>query len=474
LVTSNKILKIFLLLKKRESRNRVLSLAQSIIWVCAYLVVMRYVVQAEGLEGVGIWSMTVGFVSFVRLMDLSGASGLARMLATKQNDPSEQAYYVDTMSLFIFSLYGVLCAFSYLPLAYFLNDSVSPNQWPQTQVLLIWALAALPLNVLGIAHLSAIDGIGRADIRSLVNILGVGLFSIISLALIEQAGLVGLACAQFAQFTATLLAARLVLVKQIKNFKFFPSKISLGAAKACIGYGLHLQLMSMPMALFDPLTRILVGRWAGLETLGVYDLSYKLAGHTRTLIQAYLSPLIPQFATQWIHSRGAARARFKSINEPTLRIVAAAFGTLVLFSPVASMFLLSEISAVFIFSTTAIALAWGLASLALPTHLLARAAGLLRWSIWGQFVILGLGPALVYWAVHQAGQVWVAIGVAVAIFIGHGIAYLGETRLLQISPIGFSDGRLEPITARSLVAFILLSILVLCLSAAIIVSSSTS
>ena len=198
---------------------------------------MRYVVQAEGLEGVGIWSMTVGFVSFVRLMDLSGASGLARMLATKQNDPSEQAYYVDTMSLFIFSLYGVLCAFSYLPLAYFLNDSVSPNQWPQTQVLLIWALAALPLNVLGIAHLSAIDGIGRADIRSLVNILGVGLFSIISLALIEQAGLVGLACAQFAQFTATLLAARLVLVKQIKNFKFFPSKISLGAAKACIGYG---------------------------------------------------------------------------------------------------------------------------------------------------------------------------------------------------------------------------------------------
>ncbi len=459
-------------LENQESRNRGLSLLQSIIGVGTYLVVMRYVVHTVGLEGVGIWSMTVGFVSFIRLMDLSGASGLARMLGTRSEDPFEQAYYVDTMSLFILSLYGLLCAAGFLPLWYVLSDSVPPDQLPMAQVLLMWALFALPLNVLGLCQLSAIDGIGRADIRSAINILGFLVFGIVAISSIRQNGLLGLAYAQFAQFAITLVVARLVLVKNIEHIKFMPLLISLRAAKACLGYGVKLQFMSLPMAAFDPLTRVLVGRWAGLEVLGIYDLSYKLAGYLRTLIQAYLAPLVPLFASQWEHDREAARVRFKQINEPTLRIVSVAYGTLVLLSPVASLFFLSKLSTAFIFSTVILALAWGLTTLTLPTHLLARAAGLLRWSIAGQLILLAVGPAMVYWAVQQLGQIWVSVSVAAAIFTGHALAYFGETRVLKLSPIGFNENRLGTSTITTVGGFICLSFLFLTVSVAFLSSNS--
>lgn len=439
-------------------RNKILSLVQSAMGVAVYFLVIRYVVQTVGLEGVGLWSLTVGFVAMVRLMDLSGASGLARMVAMESDNPFKQADFIDTLTVFIALLYCILCLAAYQPLSHFLRDALDPDQWAVGHLLLAWALVSLPLNVISIAQLSAIDGIGRADIRSTLNILGFIVYGVLCLALIERNGIVALAYAQFAQFLVTMLAARLYLLKRIAPLGIFPLRISPAAARHCLGYGARLQISSLPMAFFEPALRIFIGRSAGLEYLGLYDLCYKLAVNMRMLIQAYLNPLVPEFTRRLENNSDSARSLFTVCNTQNLRIVSLAYGALILLSPLASVFILSELSTLFVLSTAILALGWGTATYALPTQLFARAAGVLKWAIFGQSLILLLGPASVYYVMHNLGQSWTVIAVAFSIVVGHAFQYVMETSVLKLKPVAFPDRRTALFTRAAIVGFFCLGL----------------
>lgn len=421
--------------ENKQRANKLLSLLQSLIGVGTYLLVMRLVVKVDGLEAVGLWALTVGIVSFVRLMDLSGASGLARMVAIEAGYPLRQVYYIDTLTIVIGGLYTLLCLVAYIPLEYVLRTIVEVDQFDLAGSLIIWALVALPFNVVGIAQLSAIDGIGRADVRSLINIFGFALFGMISFFLAESHGIIGLAYAQMVQFIISLLLARAYLTTNLAPLGFIPRRVSVMAARDCLGYGLRLQFASLPMAFFDPMTRVLLGRWTTIEYLGIYDLGYKLAGHTRTIIQAYFNPMIPELANLWTQSQDNARAFFQYRNLRAVRLVAFAYIVLILLSPVAGMFLLGEVMPEFIFVTVTLSLAWGLGSLALPTNLFARAAGLLRWSIVGQSLILISGPLLLSFFLSHFGQSSASVAVGLSILVGSLVTYIGDVHALKIGSL---------------------------------------
>ncbi|WP_435988422.1 oligosaccharide flippase family protein [Sulfitobacter sp. SH24] len=422
----------------RVGRNGLLSLIQSVIGVGAYFWVMRYVVAVAGLEGVGLWSLTMGFVALVRLMDLSGASGLARMVASETNSSKAQAAYIDTCTGFIFVLYIVLSFLAYLPLRSAISGSVNSASLEVAHELLIWALLALPINIIGVSQLSAIDGLGRADIRSVVNISSFAIFGLLAAVLVPTEGILGLAYAQFAQYVTVLFFARLVLVANIPTLGIIPTRFSREAWTSSTNYGFRLQASTVPMSLFDPLTRILLARYLGLESLGIYDLSYKLAGNVRTLVQAALNPLVPEFTRLHRSSVKGAKALHSQVSIKSIRAVILSFLALVLVSPLLSLFLLEEISSNFIFCVAVFSLGWGTSSFGLITQLYARAAGVLRWSIVGQWGLLSSGIGATVWlSENDRGSITiVAMTVASAIAMGHLFAFIGETRTLSLLPLG--------------------------------------
>lgn len=436
----------------RVSRNSVFSVTQSIVGVGTYFLAMRYVISVAGLEGVGLWSITVGSVAMVRALDLSGANGLARMVAIKPDAEESKAAYIDTMSIFIFMLYVVLVLVLYVPALHIVRGMVSPASALLAGNLLTLAMVSLPINVVGLAQLSAIDGIGRADIRSVLNIGGFLVYGLFVSTLVRPIGVLGLAVAQIIQYVAVLIFARMFLSSRLVRLRLLPVHFSRGALFETVHYGLRLQAASVPMALFDPLSRILVGRWAGLDALGIYDLSYKLAGNTRTLVQAGLTPLIPEFTRLWSTDTTAARCYHAGVSSRAMRTVALAFTTVILASPAFSWFLLSYISWEFLFNVSVLSLAWGVASCGLTTQLYARAAGLLRWSIIGQWCLLVLGVGLMYAILPSVESVYAVVAVAAAIAIGHLIAFFGESRLLVLTPYG--DGSSFKITVVALVGFV--------------------
>lgn len=430
------IFRTLLQAKVGPARNGMLSLLQSIVGIGVYFLVMRYVVKLTGLEGLGLWSLTMGFVSMVRLMDLSGANGIARMIAVQLDDEEAQVSYIDSLSLLVGGLFFVLCLVGYYPLLIAITASIEPSTVPLAEKLLFWAVLSLPINVIGVAQLSSLDGVGRADIRAVINILGFLLFAVLVGLLIAKNGILALAYAQFSQYLFVLIVARVFLTRRIGGLSLWPRSFDRHAAGDSLQYGLRLQAASFPMALFDPMMRILLGRWAGLEFLGIYDLSYKLAGYIRTMIQASIQPMLPEFARLYNADLARARTSYTDLSGKIVLVSIGSWSGLILASPFLSIFLLSEIYPIFIFSVSVLSLAWGVATFGLPTQLFSRAVGIFRWSILGQWSIVGLGTTFVFVAQQWLGEFWLVAGISIAIVIGHLFAMLGEMYSLELNPFG--------------------------------------
>ncbi|MGI9360324.1 MAG: oligosaccharide flippase family protein [Parasphingorhabdus sp.] len=410
----------------------ILSASQAMFAVGGYFVVMRYVVALEGLEGVGIWSLTMGYVAIARLMDFSGVGGLARLISMHGSDSQKKSEVIDTFSIFVSGLYCLLCSLGYILLKPVLMSSVGLDDRLIVGELFGWAMISLPISVLGAAQLSSIDGVNRADFRSIVNIIGTAIFVVAAYFLIDQYGLLGLAYAQVANYVFVLVVARIFLVKKLDSLRLLPSYFSIATAKEFLSYGFRLQVASLPMGIFDPVIRIVLNQAVGLEYLGIYDLAYKLAGHTRAVIQAALTPVVPKFTHLYFHDQVSVKPLFDQINRNSVILTITAYLCLILISPLLSLFLFSSLSPLFLVSVTALSIGCAAATFCLTTQLLARAAGIFRWSITGQWLLVGLGTSFTYLSVFYLGKEWIAVGVALAFAIGHLVAFQGEFRILGL------------------------------------------
>lgn len=423
-------------------RNSALSFLESIVTLVSYFLVIRHVIGALGLKAFGLWSFTVGVLAFTRVLDITTSNGLARLVAIRSDDEDAKATVIDSFSFCAAGFYTIMFIVAYSPLQKFIGTSVDSELLPLARALLFWGMINLPINIIGIGHLSAVDGIGRADIRACINMVGALVYAICALLLTSKVGLVGLAYAQAAQFTVVLVAARFVLVRFLKPLSIVPLRFSSRAAGENMHYGARMQLSAVPMSIFDPAIRVVLGRSIGLNFLATYDISYKIAGNTRTLLQGALNPFVPQFAWLYQDDPNAARNLYRRVNSIATLAVCTSFGIIIALSPIASEFFLRKISPTFILSTSVLCFAWAIATLSLPTNLFARAAGIFRWSIIGQWVLLGLGVALAYLALTKLGELWTAAAVGIAIVVGNMVAFWGEAQMLSLAPFRVSQPKL--------------------------------
>lgn len=424
------------LLADRSSRNGLLSLAQALLTIVTYFLVMRHVVVALGLEALGLWSLTMSLVAFVRMLDLGLAHIPARMVAAKTGDGLAQARVVDSSAFAGLGAFVLMGIASYYALRPVLIGSLEPVLHAEAIWLLLGIVAVLPLNSLALVHLGAIDGIGRADIRALVAIAGLLLYAGAALLLIRPYGIMALVYAQLVQHGLALVVARVLLRSRIAALGLFPVRFCLSVLKEAASFGVRLQFSTLPMALFDPLCRLLIGRLAGLELLAIYELASKFAASTRTLVQAFANPLLPELARLLVEDRPAARARY-SVSQTVISSLGLLVSTAqILALPMVSCLLLGGFDPAFILVSAVLSLAWGVTCIGLVPQLYARAAGRLRHAMVGQWLLLVLGGLLVPFASLLRDALWMLVAPGLAILIGHLVAFAGEVRHFGLNPVG--------------------------------------
>lgn len=402
------------------------------VGILSYFIVMRYVVSAGGTELVGLWGLTVGFVSFLRLADFSGSSGLSRLVAISADAPRLRVGYIDTTTIWIVGFYTLVGLLAYWPIRSWLIGAVPTELHTLGINLLSIAIVSMPLGVLGVAESYALDGLGRTGLRVAINISAQILFVVVTLVLLPRLSILGLAYAQLAQFSFVVIGARIMLLRSLPEMPILPWRFSREAAKVSIPFGIKLQVMSLPMALFDPLARIALNNLAGLSFVGIYDLTYKIAGNVRTIIQATMTPFIPRLAQVFAGNRAEARAYAARISGGSILFTSVAYSMMFLLAPLLSIFLLGEVSATFVSMLSIMGLAWGLSTYGIVYHLTARATGIVIWSTIGQWLIIFFGVVLYFLMYFENFPVNPAIGVATAVLAGHLVGFI-----LEVFAFGF-------------------------------------
>lgn len=412
-------------------RNSTLSLVQAVLNILTLFFVMRLLVLTSGTEAVGLWSLTMGYISLVRLLDFSGAGGTSRMVAT-QTTSDGRSSCIDSMTVFVASIYALLGTCAFWMLSTFVPSTVPEEFRSVATDLIFWTAIALPLSVIMSVQCAALDGIGRADIRALLNCAGFIVFAALALFWLPERNVVGLAQAQITQYVFVLLGVRFVLWFKLKSLAILPTRFSWTQMRDSLHYGIRLQFSSIPMAIFDPMARIMLNHFAGLSYLGIYDLAYRVAGNLRGLIQSALNPLVPEFTSLYQRDPSEAKQSHDDKLDKFLLANCAVFSLVILSSPLISWLLLGEINGQFLLALSCLSFAWGGATLGLLTQLFARAAGVLRWSILGQWSLLLMTGPIVWLANSVGGTAWLAAGLGASILLGHTISYAGELRYFDV------------------------------------------
>lgn len=430
--------------EKGLRRNVFFSFLQTLINTIAVFAVFRYLVISEGAEVVGLWSLTFGIVAFAQLMNLSGASGLARLVAIAGdgNTRSTAAQFVDSTTMFILVLFGVLLLAAYFPAAWWIGLIIEPEMEMLAHRLLPWALLAMYFSVLSSSQLQALDGLHRADERAVIQTGGTVFFAVLALALVAPLGIIGLAVARVAQHGVVLLASRLAVVRHIDALRLLPSTWSTAALRESIHYGARLQLTSIGHITFHSLTRILIGQYAGLAALGVFEIAYRLVDTAFMLIMSASTPLIPSFATLHEHDRPLALEQLRRVTRYTLFASGLLFPLICLAGPILSAVLMNQVLALFLAYVALTAIGRFLSSIALPLYFYARSAGMLRWNIissWSMvLVVMILIPLMSFAGVGEL----VGAGALIAMIIGDLITVLANARMLKFPLRRIFDTRL--------------------------------
>lgn len=414
------------LLDGKLTRGATFSLLQSAIGIIAYFLAMRLLIATQGTIAVGLWSLTVGTVAIIRLVDVSGGAGLARLVSRLQDDDDAKTYVVDTVTFFIFAFHLGLVLVAILPLEWAIAGMVPAGQVALAQELIAWAAVILIVTVVGGAQANAIDGLHKVDVRSIILLIGSLIFGAVSLFAIPRWGVRGIAIAQLAQTIAVLVGTRGVLVSQLPGLRAWPRRLSIAVLRDALPYGAKMQASSVPLLIYEPLARVIINYLAGLHALATYDLAYKLCIYTRNFIQAAAQPLIPALSRLVVEDHDAARRLFYRSFRIFLIAGIVIFAGVAVASPLASYLLLGQISPDFIIATVAMAVASTVGTAAFVPSVLGQATGHLKWNIAGQWSIAVLTVTLVPAVGLVIGTDWAIVGTALAVGLGYTLIIIGN------------------------------------------------
>ena len=387
----------FKYLNKKWSKEA--SLANGFILIIIYFLFMKMVIVYEGIEMVGLWSLTVGMVSLARLLDFTGSSALTRIVAI--SDAEKRHCYIDTLVLFSMFFYTIVAACMYFPVAAILSVTYQN-------------------------HAAALDGLELATTRSAIGIFCIFIYGAVGVVCIPYYGVVSLAFAQILQFLFGIILCRLVLRKTLHYMTIIPSYFSIKNFKEIYSYGVKLQINSLTLLAFDVSSRYLISVNYGLSVLAYYDISYKLAGHTRGLVQSYFNPLIPKYANQWSNNpREAFDTMLKDLKHYFLP-TSGVFACVLFILPLISLFYFQGLSEAFLLTGIILNLAWWAATCTLVMQIFCKSVNVLSWTIIGHFALLSMSLGTLYFVSEIFDLTGTLLLFGVGIFTSHVIMFYGS------------------------------------------------
>ncbi len=420
-------------------RNSVWAATEVVVTGASIFLLYRYVVVYLGVRALGVWSLVLATTSLARLGDLGASAGLSRFvaIAIARNDSSLARAYMETAILTNLLLFVILGTILYYPFWWGIKFVVPANALMIARSLLPYTIASFVLLNLNAVTLSALVGLQRSDLKSLVVIVAMFVQMLVAVIVVPRYGLIGLAWGQVGQYGVSTAAAWIIFLRRTKSGLQRGALLHFDSAafRDLIGFGLKLQALNLINFAFEPATKFVMSSVCGLEALGIYEMTYRMLTQVRQIVVAPTQALVPAFAHLWeANPSGIAglyeRAVVNSIifGVPLLVLVG-------LLSPVIGWLWLGRNDPLFVAFSIVGSLGWIASLIGAPSYLLGVSRGLVRWNIIGLAFTSFCGPLVAL----IVGRVTGPIGVVSAAMLGLGggslFAMVMNCAMFDISPL---------------------------------------
>lgn len=283
---------------KRFSRNIVAPIAQVLISGGVLFVLYRFLYDELGVAQIGVWSLVMAATSVSRIGELGLSAGIVRFVAQSlgQQDEPRAAEVIQTTAITLSLGIGALLLAGWPLIGYSLPLLLPAGSVPIALQILPMALMSIWLMVLTSVFSGALDGCLRMDLRSMLTATSQLLYLGMALILVPEFGLRGIAWAQLIQYLTLMLGLWLLLRKQIKCLPVIPYRWRAQSLREIFGYGVRFQVITITSMLFDPMIKVLVSKFGGVDTLGFYEMANRLVLQCRGIIIEASRVLVPTIA----------------------------------------------------------------------------------------------------------------------------------------------------------------------------------
>ncbi len=397
---------------QKLTRNAILSVIQTIASGLVLFALYRYLINHLGSDQLGLWSVILASTSVARLSDMGLTGSVVKFVARYRalRDDEQAAEVVQTAAISIAIVMAMLVLAVYPLLDGVLKLAIPVESMPQALKILPWAVFSLWLGSVGGVFQSGLDGCQRMDIRNILMIVGNVVFLIIALLLVPRFGLEGLAVGQAAQGVLLTVLNWILLRRQLTSLPWMPFNWSKARFIEMFGYAFNFQISSLAILFFDPVTKLLMSRYAGLSSAAYYEMASQLVVKLRGLLMAANQPMVATVAE--LHETSPAKVR--ELYLKTYRImfflVVPFYAAILIALPMISELWIGHSEAQFLLFGEILALGWGLNSLTGPAYFLNLGTGDLKWNSIAHVLMAILNVLIGFILAFMLGGLGVAIG----------------------------------------------------------------
>lgn len=333
-----------------SASSAILSTATQVaIQALTLFVAYRIGVILFGLPVLGVWSIASASATFGRIGDLGFAGAVPRLVAGHHSAGTHGQIPALIETAVLATALGtlILALLAFYPLLAFVRSVTTAETSALVMPLLIGANLALVGGGIGSALLGCLDGIGEFRTRALISVLGAVANPLTIYLCGKTLGPFSLAVGAIVQVTLMMTLGWLALRGRIPGLSALPQQWSPVAFRTLFRIGKFTQANSVLIMLFEPASRMLAGRFGGLEFAATFDLAAKVAGNLRLLFSSFAQSLVPFHA--YLKNRpDEARRLFASSTLLTATVASVVSAVALAMAPLLSMFSLTRIDPGFV------------------------------------------------------------------------------------------------------------------------------
>ena len=406
------------------ARNAAVSALNVVVTGLVLFVLYRFLLRTIGIAELGVWSIVLATTSIGRISQLGIAASVVRLVSREVARGAQPAVVevVHTAAIAMGALAGVAVLALYPAARWVLGLVVSPDLLEPALVILPWAATSLWLASVCSVLESGLDGFQRVDLRALATMASMVVYLVLAVLLVPRHGLVGLAAAQLAQTGFLAGAALSLLAAQLGAARLVSlPRPSARRLKEMLGYGVHVQAMTLGLLLLEPVAKGLLSKLAGLELVGWFEMANRMVMQIRALLTAGGEALVPAVAHASQADPAAVPRVYQEAYRAVLFLVLPTLALTALGTPAICEVWIGGYQPAFVGFSYLLEIGMFLSLLAVPAYFTNLGLGTLRWNTIGVAVILGLTVLLALLASPWLGPWGVVGGYSLAMLAGHAV-----------------------------------------------------